>query len=505
MIRGRYNPINYTNLAGKLDHSLLLNLDVDDHPQYLLIDGSRDMTGALTIVSDTNPQFAIESSLGSPVTFHKDGGILSAISDGGFYFNTGDGVGVFEFGNTSPEGEMSVFSIYGYRTSDSLRSLNIRIGEVAADTAHFYGVSNFRFDTLTLASGSISDSGNIGIKPDGDNDDYVTFSTADNQTTFHFVGQDGRITAEGGDISFDNENLSSSGTLNFGGITGTSLTDSTLSISSGSITGGVNATFSGNVTITNEAGGVQGLVLGVNQDAYIKVYSSDDMYISNRNKGKKMRFEIADGDDNKIQPLIMTATSFDVSVPAEFTSLLDVIRTDSVDDAIFTGARLFYRTTGTPTAGIGTAFSMRAESLGGNDKNTGYFGGRLDNVGDGTELGALTMSPDFQVSEAYATTREFSVACVAVDEILVSMTKGNLAVTDGNLSVNGDATFSASVDSSAVADEVSVGGYDISAGNRALAISSEATVAAEVDETKFSHKLPVRINGSTYYIMLTAT
>lgn len=66
-------------------------------------------------------------------------------------------------------------------------------------------------------------------------------------------------------------------------------------------------------------------------------------------------------------------------------------------------------------------------------------------------------------------------------------------------------TFLNNVDSAAVADTVSLGGYDISAGHRALAISSEEVVAAEVDETKFSHKLPVRINGGTYNIMLCAT
>ena len=27
----------------------------------------------------------------------------------------------------------------------------------------------------------------------------------------------------------------------------------------------------------------------------------------------------------------------------------------------------------------------------------------------------------------------------------------------------------------------------------------------EVDETKFSHKMPVRINGTTYFIMLTTS
>lgn len=64
---------------------------------------------------------------------------------------------------------------------------------------------------------------------------------------------------------------------------------------------------------------------------------------------------------------------------------------------------------------------------------------------------------------------------------------------------------SGGADSAAVADEVSLGCYEISAGNRALAISQESAVQADTDETKFSNKLPVRINGATYYIMLTAT
>jgi hypothetical protein len=68
-----------------------------------------------------------------------------------------------------------------------------------------------------------------------------------------------------------------------------------------------------------------------------------------------------------------------------------------------------------------------------------------------------------------------------------------------------DITFNTSVDSAAVEDKVSLGAYEISAGHRALAISSEEVVAADVDETKFSHKLPVRINGATYNIMLCAT
>jgi len=75
----------------------------------------------------------------------------------------------------------------------------------------------------------------------------------------------------------------------------------------------------------------------------------------------------------------------------------------------------------------------------------------------------------------------------------------------GALWLDADVSFGTSIDSAAVADEVSIGGYEISAGHRALAISSEEVVVTEIDETKFSHKLPVRINGATYNIMLTTT
>ena len=70
---------------------------------------------------------------------------------------------------------------------------------------------------------------------------------------------------------------------------------------------------------------------------------------------------------------------------------------------------------------------------------------------------------------------------------------------------NGDIVFEQSVNSALVANEVSLGGYELSAGNRALAISQEAPVTTSVAESDFSHNLPVRINGTTYYIMLAAS
>ncbi|GAF92139.1 unnamed protein product, partial [marine sediment metagenome] len=65
--------------------------------------------------------------------------------------------------------------------------------------------------------------------------------------------------------------------------------------------------------------------------------------------------------------------------------------------------------------------------------------------------------------------------------------------------------LTASIDSGAVADQVSIGRYEIGGGNTVFAISQETAVAVDVDETKFSHKMQVRLNGATYFIMLTQT
>ena len=61
--------------------------------------------------------------------------------------------------------------------------------------------------------------------------------------------------------------------------------------------------------------------------------------------------------------------------------------------------------------------------------------------------------------------------------------------------------YTTSLDSAAVANEVSISGYEISAGHRALAISSEEVVITEAIGAS-DRTLPVRINGVTYKLML---
>jgi len=59
--------------------------------------------------------------------------------------------------------------------------------------------------------------------------------------------------------------------------------------------------------------------------------------------------------------------------------------------------------------------------------------------------------------------------------------------------------------STSPADMVQLFSTDISAGNATLGIRTETAVVAETNYTKFNNKLPVKINGTTYYIMLTTT
>lgn len=60
-----------------------------------------------------------------------------------------------------------------------------------------------------------------------------------------------------------------------------------------------------------------------------------------------------------------------------------------------------------------------------------------------------------------------------------------------------------SVDPAATADLVTLGGYDRSAGHRALAIGQEDPVVTSAD-TASTHALPVRINGANFKILLVA-
>jgi len=98
--------------------------------------------------------------------------------------------------------------------------------------------------SLTATDGSIelipetdATEGTIDLMAAGDTDDYIQISTTTNQPLINFVGCDGSITASGGDISFGDENIVTTGTLgagasSLGAVTATSfiISDDTLDV-----------------------------------------------------------------------------------------------------------------------------------------------------------------------------------------------------------------------------------------------------------------------------------
>lgn len=84
------------------------------------------------------------------------------------------------------------------------------------------------------------------------------------------------------------------------------------------------------------------------------------------------------------------------------------------------------------------------------------------------------------------------------DARFIIASEAGAAISVGNNQI----LFTGSTDSVAVANEVSLGGFEISATNRVLAISQEKAVATEVAADS-THTLTVQINGATYRIMLT--
>ncbi len=86
---------------------------------------------------------------------------------------------------------------------------------------------------------------------------------------------------------------------------------------------------------------------------------------------------------------------------------------------------------------------------------------------------------------------------------------GNVGVTTnsfGASAVGVLAIGASTAPTGAATDAVQLYSLDLGgAGSNSLGIYQENAVVAEVDETKFSHKMPISINGTTYYMMLTQT
>ena len=84
-------------------------------------------------------------------------------------------------------------------------------GSSYTDVGHSQAAGEFLIDSthdIDIKAGN-----QIKLITDGDTTDYIEISTTANQTKIWFVGQDGLITATGGDISFDDENIITTGAV----------------------------------------------------------------------------------------------------------------------------------------------------------------------------------------------------------------------------------------------------------------------------------------------------
>lgn len=118
-----------------------------------------------------------------------------------------------------------------------------------------------------------------------------------------------------------------------------------------------------------------------------------------------------------------------------------------------------------------------------------------------TVPGILPYQDDQDTGIGTAALDQLSLIAGGLEAIRITESGSVISAID----LNGSAFWNTSVDSAAIADQVAFGRYEIGGGNTVIALSQETVVAADADETKFSNKLQVRINGATYFIMLTTT
>ena len=92
---------------------------------------------------------------------------VGGASSNNLHFQYGANKPVRVFGGAQ-SGEIQEFSIYGYRTGDAQRSLQIGVGVDAADTASFDGLSNYWFDgdVKTTNHFVVEKTSGLGIKVD---------------------------------------------------------------------------------------------------------------------------------------------------------------------------------------------------------------------------------------------------------------------------------------------------------------------------------------------------
>jgi hypothetical protein len=121
-----------------------------------------------------------------------------------------------------------------------------------------------------------------------------------------------------------------------------------------------------------------------------------------------------------------------------------------------------------------------------------------------SSVGALTVQGDINIgANRVRTTNLVFKEVNAFGFVITDDTEASrLNLTVDTIYPYSNVYFPASGDSISEADTVKLGGFDLAAGRRTLALGTEEAVAVEAALAS-THTLSVRINGATYRILLT--
>ena len=224
--------------------------DGDDSDKFKLKDG-----GLNTVLEVTDQGTVADFSFNAGLVFLKsDGNVGIGTTSPSARLNV-EGGGI-TMGDESTEGETEEFKIFGFRTGDALRSLQIGVGVDAANTASFDGLSNYKFDgnidsnriTATASSNQFT------AKVDANNDFIIS-------CVIEFVGGT-TLTSKRGDINLvgpvtigdggatNYSKFESDGTLEFNG-TATVFEDIVISLSAARVPAANAPTWAGFISNLN--------------------------------------------------------------------------------------------------------------------------------------------------------------------------------------------------------------------------------------------------------------
>ncbi len=181
---------------------------------------SIELSGTLTLGGTTYSSL----SLGSDGNWTSSGGVVTLdLAPTKFILTAGSG-DMSATGFTVGTGDIT-FAQGGKLDGDT--NNEIRLIENSDTLKIGFSGDDITFDTTDggfIFAPTDATDGTVDFMTNNDTDDYIQISTGTNQPVINFVGCNGKITAASGTIDFDNENLTTTGTLTVGAFSLTSLT-----------------------------------------------------------------------------------------------------------------------------------------------------------------------------------------------------------------------------------------------------------------------------------------